>query len=151
MGPRDWTGLRADRIMSSPLFTICSPAMGELLRTPSDLRGKILLHYDQGEEWARWLKAAGVDMDSSSGPRFNDCNVMLQAVVQGNGVGLTFTALAERELAAGQLIKPFDLKLLPDAWYYVISPLQSADLPKVAAVRKWILQEAEADVGRIAA
>jgi LysR family glycine cleavage system transcriptional activator len=151
MGPNDWPGLRADRIMSSPLFTICSPAMGELLRTPSDLRGKTLLHYDQGEEWARWLKAAGVDMDCSSGPRFNDCNVMLQAVVQGNGVGLTFTALAERELAGGQLIKPFDLKLLPDAWYYVISPLQSAELPKVAAVRKWILQEAEADVGRIAA
>jgi hypothetical protein len=49
-----------------------------------------------------------------------------------------------RELAVGDLIKPFDLKLLPDAWYYVISPLQSA-------VRKWILQEAEADVGRIAA
>ena len=151
IGPKDWPGLRADRIMSSPLFTICSPTMGECLRTPSDLRGMTLLHYDQGEEWGRWLKAAGVDMDSTSGLRFNDCNVMLQAVVEGNGVGLSFTALAERELSTGRLIKPFDFKLLPDAWYHVISPVQSADLPKVAAVRRWILQEAESDLHKVAA
>ena len=151
MGPKDWPGLRSDRIMSSPLFAICSPAIGELLKKPSDLRGKTLLHYDQGEEWARWLKAAEIDMDSSSGPRFNDCNVMLQAAVQGIGVGLSFTALAEKELAAGQLVKPFDLKLLPDAWYYVVSPSPSADLPKLTAVRKWILHEAESDALRVAA
>ena len=71
---------------------------------------------------------------------------MLQAAVEENGVALTFTALAARELNAGQLIKPFDLKLLPDAWYYVISPMQSAGLPKVAAVRSWILKEAESEL-----
>ena len=101
IGPKQWSGLRADRIMSTPLFTICSPELGKSLKYPSDLRGQALLHYDQGEEWSRWLKAARVDMDSSVGPRFNDCNVMLQAAAEGNGVGLTFTALAARELSSG--------------------------------------------------
>jgi LysR family glycine cleavage system transcriptional activator len=27
IGPKDWPGLRADRIMSTPLFTICSPRL----------------------------------------------------------------------------------------------------------------------------
>jgi LysR family glycine cleavage system transcriptional activator len=151
VGPKEWPGLRCDRIMSSPLFTICSPTLRKSLKRPSDLREQTLLHYDQGEEWARWLQAAGVVMDSSIGPRFNDCNVMLQAAVEGHGVGLSFTALAERELDAGQLVKPFELQLLPDAFYYVISPLPSADLAKVAAVRKWILAEARSDALRLAA
>jgi LysR family glycine cleavage system transcriptional activator len=76
---------------------------------------------------------------------------MLQAAVEGHGVALSFTALAERELATGQLVKPFELQLLPEAWYYVISPMTSADLPKVDAVRKWILQEAQSDALRPAA
>jgi LysR family glycine cleavage system transcriptional activator len=151
IGPKDWTGLRADRLMSSPLFTICSPALGEKLKQPTDLRGQTLLHYDQGEEWSRWLQAAGVDMNPSDGPRFNDCNVMLQAAVEGHGVALSFTALAEREISQGLLITPFDLKLLPDAWYYVVSPEASAELPKVVALRKWVLEEAKADSLRLAA
>jgi LysR family glycine cleavage system transcriptional activator len=151
MGPKEWPGLRADRIMSAPLFTICSPKIRQSLRTPSDLRKQTLLHYDQGEEWARWLKAAGVDMDCSQGPRFNDCNVMLQAAVEGHGVALSFTALAERELSMGQLVKAFELQLIPDAWYYVISPQPTAEMPKVAAVRTWILQEAQSDTLRLVA
>jgi LysR family glycine cleavage system transcriptional activator len=151
MGPKDWTGLCADRLMSSPLFAICSPTLGESLKHPSDLRQQTLLHYDQGEAWSRWLQAAGVEMNSSAGPRFNDCNVMLQAAAEGHGVGLSFTALAERELREGLLITPFDLKVLPDAWYYVISPTASAEMPKAVAVRKWILEEAKADTLRLAA
>ena len=148
IGPKDWTGLRADRLMSSPLFTICSPSLGESLNHPSDLREQVLLHYDQGEAWSRWLQAAGVEMNSSAGPRFNDCNVMLQAAVEGHGVGLSFTALAERELREGLLITPFDLKVVPDAWYYVISPAASAELPKAIAIRKWVLEEGKADILR---
>jgi LysR family glycine cleavage system transcriptional activator len=115
------------------------------------LRDQTLLHYDQGEEWSRWLKAAGLELDPSSGPKFNDCNVMLQAAVEGNGIALSFTALAERELSTGLVVKPFELKLLPDDWYYVISPVASADLSKAAAVRNWILQEAHSDALRLAA
>ena len=151
IGPKEWAGLRADRIMSTPLFTLCSPRIREKLKTPKDLRGQTLLHYDQGEEWVRWLQVAGVDMDASAGPRFNDCNVLLQAAVEGHGVALSFTGLAERELKSGQLVKPFELQLLPTAWYHVISPEASAELPKARAVRKWILQEAQADSLRPAA
>jgi len=149
MGPKDWIGLCADRLMSSPLFTICSPGVGESLIHPSDLRQQTLLHYDQGESWSRWLQAAGVEMNSSAGPRFNDCNLLLQAAAEGHGVGLSFTALAEREFREGLLITPFDLRVLPDAWYYVISPAAPAELPTAVAIREWILQEAKADVARL--
>ena len=76
---------------------------------------------------------------------------MLQAAVDGSGVALSFTALAARELNEGKLVKPFELKTLPDAWYYVVSPEPTADLPKSAAVRNWILQEAHSDALKLAA
>jgi LysR family glycine cleavage system transcriptional activator len=151
MGPRDWQGLRADRILSTPLFVICSPSVAKMLKNPNDLCGQTLLHYDQGEEWSRWLKKAGVKMDSAAGPRFNDCNVMLQAAVEGTGVALSFTALAQRELNEGKLVQLFELKISPNAWYYVISPDSSADMPKPTAVRRWILKEAQLDAVKLAA
>ncbi len=141
VGRKEWTGLRCDRIMSSPLFTVCSPELRSSLATPCDLRRQVLLHYDNGEEWSRWLKEANVD-----GPRFDDCNLLLQAAVEGQGVALTFTALAARELRAGQLVRPFKLQLLPEAWYYIVSPEASANRPKIAAFREWILKEAQGNM-----
>jgi LysR family glycine cleavage system transcriptional activator len=112
---------------------------------PSDLREQVLLHYDNGEEWSRWLRAASVEgIDTTVGPRFNDCNLLLQAAAEGQGVAMTFTALAARELLAGQLVKPFELQLLPEAWYYVVSPEVSAGRPKTAAFREWVLEQAKA-------
>jgi len=151
MGPRDWTGQRADRILKSPIFPVCSPKVAEQLQELSSLRNWPLLHYDNGEEWARWLKAAHIEnVDSKIGPRFNDCNLMLQAAVEAYGVGLTFTALADRELQAGLLVKPFKQMILPEAWYYVASPQTLAERPKVAAFRSWVLSEANAEVSDIA-
>jgi LysR family glycine cleavage system transcriptional activator len=143
VGPKDWAGLRADRIMSSPIFPVCSPKLGRTLKDPGGLQQHILLHYDNGEEWSRWLRAAHVtNIDVSSGLRFNDCNLMLQASVDSLGIGLTFTALAERELQAGLLVRPFERTLLPKAWYYFVSPETTAHRPKITAFRNWILHEA---------
>ncbi len=152
MGPKDWTGLRADRITRSPMFPVCSPELAETLKQPADLRDRTLLHYDNGEEWGRWLHAARVEgVDLASGPRFNDCNLMLQAAVESHGVGLTFTALADRELRTGQLVKPLAQMFLPEAWYYIVSPEASADRPKVAAFRNWILHMAREDAEHVLA
>ena len=144
MGPQERDGFRCWRIMSSPLFVVCNPGLRKVLKQPSDLKGQVLLHFDNGEEWSRWLEAARVEgIDVSSGPRFNDCNLLLQAAVEGQGVALTFTALADRELSSAQLIKPFELQLLPDAWYYIVCPGGAASRPKIAAFRDWILSEAQ--------
>ena len=52
------------------------------------------------------------------------------------------TSLVGDDLAAGRLVKPFELSLKAPAFaYYVVSPLTVADRPLVAAFRTWVLTE----------
>lgn len=145
VGLGDWPGLEARRLASSVLFPVCSPTLplgGTPLQRPADLRHHTLLHYDYGEEWSKWLETAGVScVDASRGPRFDDCNVMFQAAIDGQGVGLTFSALAAPDLNAGRLITLFDVKTMPTGWYHVVFPKASADRPKIIAYSDWLLDE----------
>ena len=144
-GHGGWQDVKAHRFASSVLFPVCSPKLnfGETpLRTPEDLRHHTLIHFDNCEEWSSWLERAGVSgVDASRGPHFDDCNVFFQALIDGHGVGLSLSALAAPDLEAGRLIVPFDVNVMPTAWYYFVYPKASADRPKIIAFRDWLLDE----------
>lgn len=144
-GLGDWPGLEAHRLASSVLFPVCSPKLRRgrtSLERPADLRHHILLHYDRGQDWSRWLETADVScVDASRGPHFDDCNVYFQALLGGHGVGLTLSALAAPDLEAGRLIPLFDLRLMPIAWYHLVFPKASALSPRIVAFRDWLLDE----------
>jgi len=145
-GYGDWPRLHSDSLLRSRLVPVCSPGLlrdGPVLRRPDDLRHYTLLHNAMSDDWARWLRAAGAGLvDATRGPRFGDCNLMMQAAVEGQGVALAFEALVDADLAAGRLVEVFDVELLPDAWYYILVPPGGQARPKVAAFRDWLLHEA---------
>jgi LysR family transcriptional regulator, glycine cleavage system transcriptional activator len=151
-GRGDWVGMRADQFLTEDIFPVCSPELlkGEHpLRTPDDLRHHTLLHDDYFEDWTRWLLAAGVpDIDSEHGPVYEDSANILQAAIAGEGVALGRSALAADDLAAGRLVRVFDISLPREYAYYVVAPLASADRPKVAAFRDWVIETAAKDERR---
>ncbi len=51
------------------------------------------------------------------------------------------------DIAAGRLIRPFQLAMPVAFAYWVVSPEELADHPKVVAFRDWLF--AEASVGRV--
>jgi hypothetical protein len=59
-------------------------------------------------------------------------------------VALGDSNLVADDLAAGRLVKPFELSLRapPQFAYHVISPVETADTPMVKAFREWTLREA---------
>ncbi len=145
-GRGEWPGLRADCLLTLNVFPVCSPKLLEgphPLLTPDDLRHHTLLHDDMAADWGRWLLVAGVDgIDTTRGPRIHDSSLVLQAAVDGLGVALARSALAAADLAAGRLVKLFDISLPSVACYYVVYPEAWADRPKIAAFREWLLAEA---------
>ncbi len=148
-GRGDWPGLKAEKFMTEDVFPVCSPALLEgsnpLLR-PQDLRHYTLLHDDYFEDWRKFLLAAGVtDIDYNRGPVYEDSGNLLQAAAAGEGVALGRSALAADDLAAGRLVKPFDISLPIEYAYYVVAPESSWDRPKVAAFRDWVIETAAAD------
>lgn len=87
---------------------LCAPAMAENLRKPEDLRGMLLIQSDRKlVRWPDWFAENGVTPPSQqSGMRFDRSFLAIAAAVDGLGVALESTRLAERELAAGRLVAP---------------------------------------------
>ncbi|MGI9416897.1 MAG: transcriptional regulator GcvA [Geminicoccaceae bacterium] len=142
-----WPGLCSYRLFQPVVKPVCSPALLEgdhPLRTPADLAHHTLLHAIDGfDEWQLWLRAAGVDgIDLSRGLRFDNGDHAMKAAVAGAGVAIGRRPLINDELANGRLIEPFDVSLDNQCAYHLVVPEGTADQPKIAAFRGWLLNEA---------
>jgi len=152
-GKGNYPGLEAVLLMDDEIFVVCSPqlmASGAALRGPADLRHHTLLHDTSVEgsrrDWRVWLEkveATGVDPDR--GPGFSDSNLILEAVMAGEGVALTRRSLAADDLAAGRLVIPFGPIRPSPNHYYVVYPSANAELAKVRKFVQWLLDEVETD------
>ena len=144
-GRGSWPGLRADWLMAEEFFPVCSPALlrGEKpLRRPADLERHTLLHATVSrEDWQLWLTAAGLPTSLAlrRGLSFDQSFMAIQAAIDGLGVALGRTPLVEADIAAGRLVVPFDVVLPDEAGFYIVAPEETADAPKIALVRNWLI------------
>jgi LysR family glycine cleavage system transcriptional activator len=153
-GDGQWPGLNVTRLCAEALFPVCSPRLTSdprrPLRKPADLKHHMLLHLDNRDDWAKWLRAAGVEQaDVTRGLILNQTSMVIDAAVDGQGVALARSALAAWDLIAGRLVRPFELDLPVPYAYWIVCPKATANLPKIAAFRDWLVGEAEADVRKL--
>jgi LysR family glycine cleavage system transcriptional activator len=149
-GRGDWPGLHATRLWADAAFPVCSPALlrgKRPLRSAVELRHHVLLHLDDRQQWADWLKKAGVEgIDLERGPIFDQSGLAIDAASSGQGVALGRTALVAEDLLAGRLICPFGPVIPMQTAYWIVCPKATAAQPKIAAFRAWITAEAEAEL-----
>lgn len=147
-GPGEYDELQSEKLLSEALTPMCSPQMAGVrsLRRPEDLKRFRLLHDasipDQGDPcpWARWLALAGASqVPRDSGMRFSLAEHALQAAIDGAGVVLGRICLAERDLAAGRLVRPFTLALPLEVGYYLVMPRKRRERGEVRSFREWIM------------
>lgn len=152
-GDGKWPGLHVTRLCFEELFPVCSPALlegKEALRAPADLRHHALLHANDATHWRRWLERAGVTgLDPERGVVFNQASMAIDAAIQGQGVAMARTALAAWDLLAGRLVRPFAQALEAPFALWIVCPKATADLPKIATFRRWLLEEAAGDTERL--
>ena len=145
-GGGQYPGLSAELLMKEDHFPVCSPKLlkGRYpLRTPADLARHTLLHDVFTVDWAIWLHSAGIDnVDPHRGPTFLSSDHAIQAAVRGEGVVLGRSALVADDLAAGRLVRPFELSLPAGFAYYVVYPQRALQRPSVKAFRDWLMAEA---------
>jgi LysR family transcriptional regulator, glycine cleavage system transcriptional activator len=141
-----YPGLRCERLLEEEVFPVCSPALlkgPHALRKPADLRHHALLHDETYGDWQRWLLAAGVtSVDARRGTTFVDSSMLVQAAVAGQGVAIARRSLAAEDLAAGRLVRVFEMSLPVEYAYYVVYPQANAEVPKIQAFRDWLHAEA---------
>jgi LysR family glycine cleavage system transcriptional activator len=148
-----YPGMRTDLLMPVDIAPVCSPKLLEgnhPLCRPDDLRHHTLLQTDwtlsirNDEGWAMWLKSSGVDdIDPTSGSLFTTDALTVEAALQGNGVALLARSLVADDVAAGRLVWPFELVVKSNFSFYIVCPERTANAPKIAAFRQWLLEEAQ--------
>jgi len=151
-----YPGLSVDKLFHDVLFPVCSPGLlqeGKPLREPRDLLQFTLIHLEyeaQGAvwpNWRMWMLAAGIkDFNDTRGLHFSQTSLAIQAAIDGHGVALGDSTLVGDDLAAGRLVKPFELALKSPAQfaYHLITRRDTADRPMIKTFRNWILAEAAA-------
>jgi LysR family glycine cleavage system transcriptional activator len=148
-GEGGYEGVVSEFLADEDVSPVCSPELLQgkhALRSPDDLRHHTLIHDNFRIDWATWLRQAGVDdINADRGVRFDSASFAVEAAVHGEGVLLGRSALVSADLAAGRLVRPFDLALMSRWKYYVVYPNGALRQRKVKAFRDWLLEEMAAD------
>ncbi|KAF1030015.1 MAG: Glycine cleavage system transcriptional activator [Burkholderia plantarii] len=136
--------LHAELLLEEHFFPVCAPTLngGVLPQTPADLPRYPLLRSDD-ELWRPWFNAAGLDTltEPKRGVLFQDSSLLVQAAIDGQGIALVRRSLAVTELAAGRIVRLFDIDG-PSPWHcYFVCPPSRLALPRVQAFRSWLLEE----------
>jgi LysR family glycine cleavage system transcriptional activator len=147
-GSGRYPGLEAERLFRESLAPLCSPKLAQgkrALRKPSDLKHFRLLHdlsvpgNPQASGWAQWLRIAGApEINANRGTKFSLAELALQAAIDGAGVVLGRLALAELDLAAGRLHRPFRRELPLDLGYFLVMPKKNRDRQEIQHFRAWL-------------
>lgn len=144
-GRGQYPGLKAELLLEEEVFPVCAPSFLEgtpALHKASDLARFTLIHDDFHIDWAMWLRSVGVEgVDAHRGPVYHSSEHAVQAAVMGEGIALGRSALVADDLAAGRLVRPFELRLPAGLAYYVVYPPKASQQPKVKAFRDWLFSE----------
>jgi len=146
-GGSDWPGCRARRLFAERVYPVCAPAYAQAPLAPAQIADLRLLHLrhhgaQRWFEWDDWFAGMGI-----TPPRrqqelvFSNYQIVLQAVLLGQGVALGWAPLIDELIANGSLIRLCDTPLTSARGYHLIEPLRAAGGTNHAArVADWLWQ-----------
>ncbi|SQD80022.1 transcriptional regulator GcvA [Moritella yayanosii] len=148
-GRGKWKDLNAQKLHTEYLVPVCSPRLlngVKPLKTPGDLKLHTLLHDSSRRDWNAWFKQCNItDINVNQGPIFSHTSMVLQAAIHGQGVALGHSVLAQPEIDAGRLVRPFTEVLVSKNAYYVVCREEQDELGKIVAFRDWMLSLVEVE------
>ena len=149
LGHGEWPSLHVDPMLQEYVFPVCSPDFQKRLtppENPADLFHYPLLYrhsFDICPRWRDWFRDAGITIKSlPRGSHFPDTSMCIQAAIDNQGIALARSAHVEKDLECNRLIKLFNVYSRSPVSYYIVCPHKVVTQPRIAAFRKWLLEEA---------
>jgi LysR family glycine cleavage system transcriptional activator len=129
------------------LTPVCAPALRERIKldTLQDLSAHTLLHPTRDHaDWAVWLQAAGAPhVRADKGQNFETMDLAIDAALLGFGVAIADVLLTADDVAAGRLMRPFELTVPTGQHFCLVFPERSARNSKLVAFRDWLVETTE--------
>lgn len=150
--PADWPGYDALPLATEAIIAVAAPGYlheRAAPMVPAELGAHRLIHLDEpfraAPDWADWFASAGVARTAvPRGLVINDYVLVLQAVIDGQGIALGWQHLIAPLLRSGQLVQITDHCLNTGRVFHVIWPRNPAPGPHVRAVRDWLVSQGNA-------
>ncbi|WP_421913594.1 LysR substrate-binding domain-containing protein [Mesorhizobium sp.] len=148
--PRDWADYHSLPLADEEIFPVAGAsylAKFGMPRTVKELSTHRLIHleepYREAASWDEWFQSAGGSLDDTArGLRINDYGLVIQGVMEGQGIALGWRHLAERLLATGLLVPVTDHVLRTGKAFYVVWPKNRELGDNARKVRDWLAAQA---------
>jgi LysR family glycine cleavage system transcriptional activator len=147
-GQGPWPGVESVHLFAESFYVVGSPAFLQRhpVRSHDDIARVPLLHHTE-YPWALWFEGHGLPTPGlPRGPRFDDSLVLTDACLQGLGLALVREWLVEQDILSGRLVKALPGAVRARADYSFVWRADSPKLPRVLALRDWLLAEARASM-----
>ncbi|NNE22748.1 MAG: LysR family transcriptional regulator [Rhizobiales bacterium] len=146
-GRGQWRDVEIEALLPCPAFITAGPDIARRVAQyglPAIIGELALLHDRDGSEaWRDWHAAAGLPYANTRNELvIPDPNVRVQAVIDGQGIALNDSLIAD-EIAAGRLSRVSPVELA-DYGYYLAYPSGALGAPALRDFRDWIVAEADA-------
>jgi LysR family glycine cleavage system transcriptional activator len=146
-GGGQYPGLHVRPMFKPKEIAVAAPSLlkrGPPVKTFADLKGYTLLHDDSYRTWVRWLDAVGArGVNPRRGVICGDRNSMLQATLDGGGIGITSEVFAAAELKEGRLVKVFDVEVNATFGIYAVCLPRRLNDPLISGTLDWLVREAQ--------
>ena len=106
-GPPRLEGLVVMPLGEETVTPLCTADLAREIKTPMDLFNHVLIESETKQvRWPDWFARNGLPAPRPQGVRFDRSFLAIAAAVDGLGITLESTRLAEREITSGRLVRP---------------------------------------------
>ena len=146
-GDGNWPGLRTIELFPSIFMPLCAPALlGEaagLGRPGAESDVPLLGRVDWWTNWYRTLGHDWVPQSSRFGTTLAAEHLDVAAALGGHGIVIASPILFHDEISAGRLVPAHHLVASAGRSFWLSYPVPRHSSPKIAALREWIVEEAQ--------
>ncbi|MDQ0394882.1 LysR substrate-binding domain-containing protein [Labrys monachus] len=144
-GPGGWADRWSALLAHVEITPVCSPTLfqsiGRTIATPADLAHSILLHWDDGSEWRRWLSEAGsADVGQKARHLYcSDLGMAIDLAIDGAGVALVSDTLSSTDIRKGLLLRPFAFSIDAFGGWHVLCSHAGLGRASARQFLRWLL------------
>jgi DNA-binding transcriptional LysR family regulator len=131
-------------LVKETVTPLCTPRLARSIRRPADILGQNLIQSDNKQvRWPDWFTLNGLAAPPPRGFRFDRSFLAIAMAVDGLGVALESTLLAERELASGRLVAPLLQRShsIHYVGHHLVSPKTLHPLRPLRLFTEWLSRE----------
>lgn len=151
--PEEWPHYDCVALAPEEIYPVCGTSYVARLGRPDciqDLLHHRLIHLEEpfrpAASWVEWFASAGVDgRNTPKGLLINDYVLVIQSVLEGQGIALGWRHLTEGLVSKGLLLRLTDHVLSTGKHFHVIWPKETAITRSAGRVRDWLAAERNAE------